>query len=638
VTRGRVACALLGVLAAWAFAGPPRAADAPSAANAEAPGAESLPDGAALYAQRCAGCHETSLVRHARRDALQGKSANYVLAVLEHGKMRRLGAELGEAERVAVAEYFAGRRLEPGARRPAAISPPCDPPRARFDAGSAPAFARWGRDAHNTRFVPESAGRLRAEQLPALRVAWAVGLPETTLFRSQPAVGGGAVFVGSQDGTVYALDEATGCTRWAYQAPNEIRTGIALSEWKPGEAGGGLPFVVFGDAGGNVHAVDAASGHLLWMAALGDDPSTTLTGAPSLHAGRLFAPISSLEDLFAIDPGYACCTHQGAVVALDAGSGRVLWRRSTIDAPPKEIGTRPNGAPIRGPAGASVWNTPTVDAQRHRIYFGTGNNYTRATSPTSDSIFAVEIETGAVAWVHQATGDDAWNGGCLPELAPGNCPPAVGPDHDFGAPPILLRVAGRDLLVAGAKSGVVRALDPADAGRLLWKTRVGRGGSSGGVHFGMAADGDTVYVPVYDPGDERYDGWGPRPGLTALRATTGEVLWSRGSAEICGAEKRCSAGISAPVTAIPGAVLAAFADGRLRAFAAEDGRELWSFDMARRFPALEGEAQGGVLASAAGPVVANGRLFVGGGHAWIGQSGNALVALAPDGAAREEAR
>jgi len=620
------AVAALAVLAAWAFAAPPRADDALPAASVDAPSV----DGAAIYAQRCAGCHETSLIQHARRDALAGKSANFVLAALDHGKMRRIGAELGEAERVAVAEYFAGRKLEPGVRPVAEISPPCDAAHARFDSRRAPAFARWGRDAHNTRFAPESAGGLRADQLPALRVAWAVALPETTLVRSQPAVGGGAVFVGSQDGTVYALDEASGCTRWAYQAPNEIRTGIALSEWTGGQAPEPGPFVAFGDAGGNVHAVDAASGHLLWMAALGADPSTTLTGAPSLHGGRLFAPISSLEDLFAIDPGYACCTHQGAVVALDAQSGRVLWNRSTIDAPPAQVGTRPNGTPILGPAGASVWNTPTVDARRHRLYFGTGNNYTRATSPTSDSIFAVEIETGAVAWVHQATQGDAWNGGCLPDLAPGNCPPGVGPDHDFGAPPILLEVDGRELLLAGAKSGVVRALDPADGGRLLWKTRVGRGGSSGGVHFGMAAAGDTLYVPVYDPGDERYDGWGPRPGLTALRATTGEVLWSRGTAEICGDAKGCSAGISAPVTAIPGAVLAAFVDGRLRAFAAEDGRELWSFEMARHFPALVGEAVGGALASAAGPVVANGRLFVGGGHAWIGGSGNALVALAPE--------
>src|SRR4030095_15744981 len=92
-------------------------------------------------------------------------------------------------------------------------------------------------------------------------------------------------------------------------------------------------------------------------------------------------------------------------------AGGLLGTGSTRVGPPWQIGTRPNGTPILGPAGASVWNTPTIDARRHRIYFGTGNNYTRATSPTSDSIFAVEIETGAVAWVHQATADDAWNGG-----------------------------------------------------------------------------------------------------------------------------------------------------------------------------------------------------------------------------------
>ena len=635
VTGARAfAFALLAILAASAWVGAPRADDAPRAVSPDSPGAAAPADGAAIYAQRCAVCHETSVVSHAIRDARQGKSTAFVLGALTHGKMRGMAAGLAAAERVAVAEFFSGKPLEPGGRRVATISPPCDAAHARFDLRDAPAYPRWGRDLHNTRFVPEGAGGIRAEQLPTLRLQWAVALPETTLVRSQPAVGGGAVFVGSQNGSVYALDQATGCTRWAVQAPSEIRTAVSLSEWPPGEAPDPPPFLYFGDDGGRVHAVDAASGHLLWTADLGEDPATTLTGAPTLYEGRLFVPISSIEDLFAIDPRYACCTHQGAVVALDASSGRVLWRRATIDEAPKPIGTRADGTPIRGPAGASVWNTPTVDASRHRIYFGTGNNYTRATSPTSDSVFAVEIDTGAVAWVHQAISGDAWNGGCLPELAAGgNCPPKLGPDHDFGSPPILLTVDGRDLLVAGAKSGVVRALDP-DDGRLLWKTRVGRGGSSGGVHFGMAAAGDTVYVPIYDPGEDRTDGWGPRPGLSALRATTGEVLWSLGTAEICGADRACSAGISAPVTAIPGAVLAAFADGRLRAFDAETGRPIWSFEMARRFPALAGEAVGGGLASSAGPVVANGRLFLGAGHAWTGRSGNALLVLAPAAAGR----
>lgn len=60
---------------------------------------------------------------------------------------------------------------------------------------------------------------------------------------------------------------------------------------------------------------------------------------------------------------------------------------------------------------------------------------------------------------------------------------------------MLVRTAGgRDVLVAGQKSGVVYALDPANKGKFLWHTRVGKGGTNGGVQWGMASDGRSVYV------------------------------------------------------------------------------------------------------------------------------------------------
>jgi polyvinyl alcohol dehydrogenase (cytochrome) len=272
-----------------------------------------------------------------------------------------------------------------------------------------------------------------------------------------------------------------------------------------------------------------------------------------------------------------------------------------------------------------------IDARRKLLYVGTGNNKTRATTTQSDSVLALDLETGRVAWAFQAVAGDAWNGGCGPSLAQGNCPRSPGPDSDFGAPPVLVTAGGRELLLAGEVRRRLRARPSRTASG---ETRVGRGGTSGGVHFGMAAGDGALYVPIYDDGDGRVDGWAARPGLYALEAATGRLRWARGQAELCAGDTDCFAGVSAPVTAIPGAVFAASIDGTTRAFDARDGRVLWSFDAVRRFPSLAGgTAQGGGLASAGGPVVANGRLFLGAGHAWTKRGGDALLVFAPAGAA-----
>jgi polyvinyl alcohol dehydrogenase (cytochrome) len=123
------------------------------------------------------------------------------------------------------------------------------------------------------------------------------------------------------------------------------------------------------------------------------------------------------------------------------------------------------------------------------------------------------------------TAGDAWNMGCETEERI-NCPPEDGPDYDFGAATLLATTSeGRDLVLAGQKSGDVYALDPARGGAIVWQKKLGRGGIQGGVHFGMALDGDVLYVPMSD-----FDG-GPRwpgkalPGMYAVDIRNGDVLW-----------------------------------------------------------------------------------------------------------------
>ena len=124
--------------------------------------------------------------------------------------------------------------------------------------------------------------------------------------------------------------------------------------------------------------------------------------------------------------------------------------------------------------GRGVWSTPTVDAARGVLYITTGDNYSHPATDTSDAVMALDLKTGHIVWSQQTTPNDVYNSSCGGRGT--NCPAESGPDYDFGGSAMLVRTPdGRDVLVAGQKSGVVYALDPANKGKLLWQTRVGKG-------------------------------------------------------------------------------------------------------------------------------------------------------------------
>ena len=176
----------------------------------------------------------------------------------------------------------------------------------------------------------------------------------------------------------------------------------------------------------------------------------------------------------------------------DAASGERIWKTYTIAEQP--AARKPNRQRVMqyGPSGAPVWNTPAIDARRRQLYVGTGENYSSPAGPTSDAILAFRLDDGKMLWSFQATAGDAWNSSCVLEDR-SNCPAEDGPDFDFGGATILAHSnKGRELVLAGQKSGIVWALDP-DDGSLVWKQQVGRGGALEG---GAAAllDGGMLFV------------------------------------------------------------------------------------------------------------------------------------------------
>ncbi len=646
--KGMLAAALLlcGFTANAVPPAPPGSADANSASTDAHPGdvnalrdkmdaaksgvdRETLP-GAAVYHGLCQHCHEGQAPKAPSRTFLQMMTPEAIDGALTVGIMKQQAASLSSADKHAVAEYLSGT---PFGAPPVPIAPRCAGAAAQFDLGRRPDIVGWGQELGNDHFVPAAVAELNVADIPRLKLKWAFAYPHSVRARSLPTFAYGALYVGSQDGTVYALDAASGCIRWTFKTSAEVRTPVVV----PATAAALKP-AFFGDIIGRVHAVDAATGRELWQRRLDDHPSATITGAPVFYAGTLYVPTSSLEEA-TVDPGYPCCTFRGSVVALDAATGKLRWKRYTIDSPAVAVGVTKIGTKIMAPSGASIWNSPTVDAKRGLLYVGTGNNYTGPADSHSNSVLALDLKTGTVAWSWQVVGGDAWNVGCMVGLD--SCPKNSGPDFDIGSGTMLATLPdGEQRLLVGLKSGMAMAIDPATHDRSLWSNRVGRGSIQGGIQFGMAYDGTRLYVPIADMGNAmdssqtaRLADAGPaRPGLYALDPTTGKLLWSAAADDVCHGRPSCDAGILASITAIPGAVFAGHMDGRIRAYDSASGRVLWEYDTTTPVAALGGATAQGGSVGGAGPVVHHGMVYMNSGYGmYFHMPGNMLAAFSVDG-------
>jgi polyvinyl alcohol dehydrogenase (cytochrome) len=573
-------------------------------------GGQQATSGEQIVQQRCSTCHTGAPESRAPAlDALRSRTPQAIVESLVNGAMRAQGSRMSGAERRAVAEFITGKSVTgdvSGAERGRCAVSPSSP-----DRTSSPRWRGWSPAPDNTRFQPGEEAALRVADIPTLTLKWAFGFPDASSAWAQPAVAGSQVFVGSQNGTVYALDARTGCIRWTFGAAGGVRTAIAIGEG----------VVYFGDTAANAYAVDAESGRQLWVRKVDDHALARITGSPTLHGGRLYVPVSSYEESQGADPQYACCTFRGSVSALDAKTGRVFWKTYMIPGPPQPRGTSTAGVALWGPAGSAIWSAPTIDTSRSRVYVATGNMYSGPAHPSSNAVVALDLETGAIRWTRQVTPGDVYLTGC--RAGNPNCPETNGPDLDFGSPPMLARAGGRDLIVIGQKSGIGFAMDPDKEGEVVWQYRAGRGGVLGGIEWGSAVDAERAYFAVSDI-------LTPQPGgLHAVALATGERVWFAAPAKpACGSGRGCNAAQSAAVTAIPGAVLAGSNDGALRVYSAANGAIVWEFDTNRDFETVNGVPGRGASMIGPGPVVAGGMVFVSSGYgAFGGRPGNVLLAF-----------
>ena len=583
-----------------------------------------------IFRSSCLECHEQGTARAPSQMVLSGLSPKAVVAALEDGVMRAEGAELTTEQKIAVAEYVTGREHS-GAMLPESAfcglrgSPP--------DLGQISWMGFAGNLAGTGYQGGERAG-ITATDVPRLRLRWAFAFPDASQMRSSATVVGDVALVGGQFGEVIGLDLETGCTRWSFEAAASVRSAVLIAPRpRRDDDAEATPVAYFVDNLTYAYALDVGNGELLWKTKVGWHAASVTTGSPALFNGRLYVPISSIEVVTAGDPRYECCTSSGAVAALDPATGEVDWYHRVIPGYPEEVGKNGIGVTLWAPSGAPVWSSPTVDAERGLVYAGTGENYTRPTTATSDAILALDATTGELAWSFQATADDAFNMACTSFRYRQNCPDPAGPDHDFGMAPMLVRRDdGKDILVAGQKSGMVWALDPDRDGEVLWSVRVGKGGALGGIHWGMASDGRYAYATVSDRNAVIVD-MAPEheesPGLYAIDLMTGEVAWRAEVPEdSCEDRRACFRALSAAPTVIDGAVFAGGLDGWIRAYDTLDGSTLWEYDTAREHPVVGGGTGRGGAIDGPGPVVADGILFVNSGYGLFGQMpGNLLLAF-----------
>jgi polyvinyl alcohol dehydrogenase (cytochrome) len=603
---------------------PSRAADsAPGILSANDP----FPLGGKVYRENCAVCHDMGVGRAPQRIILNYMTPAAIHVALTSGVMREQAANLTEEQKIAVAEHLSKREFS-AETKPTPLNM-CEGNRAKFDFGKPPAFSNWGLDPASTHAIGMDTAGLDRRNVGKLTLKWAFGFEGANRARSQPAIAGGAIFIGAQDGSVFALNRQTGCVRWRYKASAEVRTGIIVSRWRAGDSKA-RPLAYFGDWAGNAYAVNALTGDLVWKVKANEHPSTVITGTPSLYRDTLYVPVSSLEEASAAAPSYPCCSFRGSILALNAATGAVKWRTWLVDEP-KVLGKNDKGVDRLGPSGVPVWNSPAIDAKRNQLYVATGDNYTEPATELSDSIVAINLATGKVNWHYQALAGDAWNVACLAPV-PANCPSDSGPDFDFGAGTALAKANdGSEFVLAGQKGGIVYGVDP-DTGKLAWQTRVGRGGMAGGIHFGLAAIDGHAYVPVTDMPDGQPSKFPGSPGIYALNVATGDFIWKAPAPESCAGKKLCLSGYSGAISVTPELVLAGSDDAHIRIYDAASGKVLWDMDTDRDFATVNGvPGHGGAISGGAAPIANDGELIVASGYGFVSKlPGNVLLVFGVD--------
>ncbi len=584
-----------------------RAAEVPQVDPAAAAAAER---GRPLYAQYCASCHDQPTGRTPHREALLFRAPVAVLRALEQGAMRPMARGIAREDLPAIVAYLTGAlpQSQPipkpifcrGRSRPSPVGPDDWPD--------------LGRDLANTRYAPRSG--IDAQDVAKLELDFAFAIPGGAA--GPVSVVGDRIYLAAGTGEVMALDAKTGCTHWTHPTERLVRS-VSVATLSNGRT-----LVFFGDGRAFATALDARTGKPVWSTAIEEHALAKVTAAPSVFGDRVYVPMSTIEDPLQHVADYPCCTSRGSVSALDAETGKILWKQYTVRDEPKPLKDQPGSGPkLSAPAGGAVFTPLTLDPKRGAVYAATAASYDDGYWPDAQSVVAYDMQTGARRWARMFKTPEAVEA-CRKSGTESDCRN----NFDFAAPAVLQTLPnGKEILIAAQKNGMAHGLDPDAEGAVLWTTRYSKGTDLGGLMYGMASDGRLAYLPISDTPHSFAQPPGLPGGLAALDPSDGVIRWLRPAEEPTCAwgSEHCLSGSIAAASAIPGVVFQSSSDGWLRARATGDGELLWRFDTAQPVAAVNGvEARGGQLQGWT-VVAANGALFVVSGASTQAEPGNALL-------------
>lgn len=425
----------------------------------------------------------------------------------------------------------------------------------------------FGYDLANTRANPDEA-IITAETAGSLEEVW--HLEDLGGVSSTPSVVDGIVYFGDWNGTVHAVSAEAGTEIWTAEVGSAVMSSVTITD--------DAAYVTDNRV---LRRLDLATGEELWQAEAGEHPITISPAAPVVVGDLVIQAVAGGELMVPLED----YSFRGRMTAYDADSGTEVWRRYFTE------DDETSGA------GVGLWSTPSYDEELGLLYVGTGNTYEPPASPLSDSLVALDAETGEIAWSTQFTFPDVWSTGN-----------AGGLDADVGAGPNLWEADGRKLVGAGDKRGVYHALDR-ETGDVVWETPMTPGSLLGGV-IGTSAHHDGRLFVGSNIGNAENNAPTGNTRILALDDTTGAIEW----------EQDLPGAAYAPITVVSGVVLAATTAGVMVALAEDDGRELW------RYQALD-QVGGGAS-------VVDGTLYWGYGFSLLGTGTGVggLLAFRPGGA------
>ena len=498
-----------------------------------------------------------------------------------------------------------------------------------------------GHDSRNTRNQPFER-KIGPHNASRLALKWAAATAGDV--SATPAVVDGAVYFGDFGGMLWKLDAETGAVIWSHLVSDYTGIAADIARTSPSVAGHTL---VVGDLKHpNMLGIDTETGELRWMTQVHPDPKGIMTGSPVLVGNTIVTGVSASG---ASGPG---ATFRGAIVALEAQTGQILWRTYSLP---------DNGGVAGGYAGATMFSPPAVDRSLGLVYGTFGQPYTEPASVTAchtanggftesceqpgsylKSVVAFDLKTGAPRWSYRVQGHGPWVQACgsQPATVTWCAAESDGEKWDLGGSGVnVIRLRmhkqTRDFVGIGGKSGVYTLLD-AKTGAFIWDSLVGPGGDQGGMEWGTAFDGDRIYVSITNHHHIPYklteNGAIGNTTVTggswaALDPYTGRILWQTADPQVETLPGLGTVGVwdLAPVTVANGVVYAssmaklASQDQRF-ALDASTGAILWRL--------------GAGSSVNSGPAVVNGSVYWGSGYSRSGVEGsgnNRLYAFSIDG-------